>query len=82
MATNLKRRNFLKNSLLATGGILLAPNFISCSSDDVNTLPSIPSDATEKNFDLGVASFDPTNSQVIIWTRYTSQQTSVKLVFL
>lgn len=79
MATNLKRRNFLKNSLLATGGILLAPNFISCSSDDVNTLPSIPSDATEKNFDLGVASFDPTNSQVIIWTRYTSQQTSVKL---
>ncbi|MCH2034987.1 MAG: alkaline phosphatase D family protein [Tenacibaculum sp.] len=79
MATNLKRRNFLKNSLLATGGILLAPNFISCSSDDVNTLPSIPSDATEKNFDLGVASFDPTNSQVIIWTRYTSQQTSIKL---
>jgi alkaline phosphatase D len=79
MATNLKRRNFLKNSLLATGGILLAPNFISCSSDNVNTLPSIPSDAIEKNFDLGVASFDPTNSQVIIWTRYTSQQTSVKL---
>ncbi|AUC13776.1 hypothetical protein BTO06_00815 [Tenacibaculum sp. SZ-18] len=59
--------------------MLLAPNFISCSSDDVNTLPSIPSDATEKNFDLGVASFDPTNSQVIIWTRYTSQETSVKL---
>ena len=79
MATNLKRRNFLKNSLLATGGILLAPNFISCSSDDVNTLPSIPSDATEKNFDLGVASFDPTNSQVIIWTRYTNQKSSVKL---
>ena len=79
MATNLKRRNFLKNSLLATGGILLAPNFISCSSDNVDTLPSIPSGITEKNFDLGVASFDPTNSQVIIWTRYTSQKTSVKL---
>ena len=81
MATNLKRRNFLKNSLLATGGILLAQNFISCSSDDVDTLPSIPSDATEKNFDLGVASFDPTNSQVIIWTRYTSQNSSAKLLW-
>jgi alkaline phosphatase D len=79
MAPNLKRRNFLKNSLLTAGGILLAPNFISCSSDDVDALPSIPSGITEKNFDLGVASFDPTNSQVIIWTRYTSQENTVKL---
>ncbi|WP_299678966.1 alkaline phosphatase [uncultured Tenacibaculum sp.] len=81
MSTNLKRRSFLKNSLLATSGLILAPNFISCDSDpDIITNP-IPSDLDEKNFDLGVASFDPTNSQVIIWTRYSTTNLSAKLTW-
>ncbi|WP_299710049.1 alkaline phosphatase D family protein [uncultured Tenacibaculum sp.] len=81
MATNLKRRSFLKNSLLVTSGLIFAPNFISCDSDpDVITDP-IPSDTTEKNFDLGVASFDPTNSQVIIWTRYSTTNPTAKLIW-
>jgi len=79
MATNLKRRNFLRNSLLVAGGIVLAPNFISCKDDD--DIFDIPDNTTEKNFDLGVASFDPTNSQVIIWTRYSTQEVSTKLIW-
>lgn len=81
MATNIKRRNFLKNSLLAAGGIILVPNFISCSSDTDELSFPIPSNLTEKNFEQGVASFDPTNSQVIIWTRYTTESSSVKLTW-
>lgn len=64
------RRKFLRNSLLATGGVILAPNFISCKNDDdLNIIPI--SDFDSKNFEQGVASFDPTSSQVIIWTRYS-----------
>ena len=81
MATKIKRRNFLKNSLLATGGILFASNFISCITDDDEITNPIPDNLTESNFNEGVASFDPTNSQVIIWTRYTTMAASVSLVW-
>ncbi len=81
MATNLKRRSFLKNSLLVTSGLIFAPNFISCDSDPDVTTDPIPTDTTEKNFDLGVASFDPTNSQVIIWTRYSTTNPTAKLIW-
>ncbi|MDX8553851.1 alkaline phosphatase D family protein [Tenacibaculum sp. 1B UA] len=80
MKTNIKRRNFLRNSLLVTGGLLLVPNFISCKDDDIDELP-IPDNLGEKNFEQGVASFDPTNSQVIIWTRYTTQNASATLIW-
>ena len=80
MATNLKRRKFLRNALLTTGGIFLVPNFISCKDDDDFT-DEIPSDLTEKNFNQGVASFDPTNSQVIIWTRYSTNENAVDLTW-
>lgn len=76
------KRTFLKSSLLATGGILLVQNFISCSNEDdlVDEL-EIPDDLNEVNFDFGVANFDPTQSQVIIWTRYTSNLPSVNLIW-
>ncbi|MCD8432823.1 alkaline phosphatase D family protein [Tenacibaculum finnmarkense genomovar ulcerans] len=80
MATNIKRRNFLKNTLLASGGILFAANFISCTTDDPITNP-IPTNLSQENFNEGVASFDPTNSQVIIWTRYTTTKPSVAITW-
>ncbi|CDF80367.1 phosphodiesterase/alkaline phosphatase D [Formosa agariphila KMM 3901] len=72
------RRGFLKKALIATGGIMLAPNFISCSNDDDN----FESDYNEsllstKNFNQGVASFDPTSSSVIIWTRYATANSEI-----
>lgn len=70
---NNTRRSFIQKSLLAAGGIILAPNFISCSSDDDNNnnpAPINPDGFIQKNFNQGVASFDPSSSSVIIWTRY------------
>ncbi len=82
MKKQFNRRSFLKSSLLATGGILLVPNFISCTNDDdlVDEF-QIPDDLNEANFDSGVASFDPTQSQVIIWTRYTTDFPSANLIW-
>ncbi|MEO1030846.1 MAG: alkaline phosphatase D family protein [Bacteroidota bacterium] len=65
------RRSFIQKTLLATGGLVLAPNFISCNDDDDFTSPNIDTSGfTTINFNEGVASFDPTDSKVIIWTRY------------
>jgi alkaline phosphatase D len=73
----ISRRRFLMNSMLTAGGILLVPNFISCNDNDV--LPETPKDFTSDNFAQGVASFDPTHNQVIIWTRYTTTKPEVKI---
>ncbi|MEL6389390.1 MAG: alkaline phosphatase D family protein [Bacteroidota bacterium] len=71
MKKEFNRRLFLKNSIAATGGIFLTANVISCSDDDDPGI-EVPSDLTNINFDQGVASFDPTTSSVIIWTRYSA----------
>lgn len=79
MKSNFSRRSFLKNSLLFSGGVLLAPNFISCSKDDEPN-DRAPIDLKLSNFNEGVASFDPTPSSIILWTRYTtSKNESVNL---
>ncbi|MDO6803677.1 alkaline phosphatase D family protein [Wenyingzhuangia sp. 1_MG-2023] len=70
--TNNSRRQFIQNALMATGGILLAPNFISCSDDNVTDSSVNTEGYTSTNFQQGVGSFDPTSSQVIIWTRYNA----------
>ena len=67
------RRQFIRNTILATGAIMLAPNFISCNDDDNENDDKINvEDYTKINFNQGVASFDPTKSKVIIWTRYNN----------
>ena len=74
------RRNFIKNSLLGTGGILMAPSFIGCSNDTTEDLAvDVITESNFQNFDLGVASFDPTQNSVIIWTRYSTSRPSVLL---
>ncbi|MBW1297085.1 alkaline phosphatase D family protein [Aquimarina litoralis] len=65
----MNRRNFFEKSLLAAGGFMIAPMYISCNNDDDMDI-SIP-DLSTDNFFEGVASFDPTDSKVIIWTRFT-----------
>lgn len=72
------RRTFLRNTLWASGAIIIAPNFISCSDTlDENEDHINASEYTNKNFDQGVASFDPTKSKVIIWTRYNSSDKAI-----
>ncbi|WP_250255264.1 alkaline phosphatase D family protein [Chryseobacterium sp. Marseille-Q3244] len=67
----LNRRRFLKNSLLAAGGIFIAPLIESCSDQDFTEGGTAPNDLKNSGFDNGVASFDPTATGVIIWTRYS-----------
>jgi alkaline phosphatase D len=73
------RRSFLVNTMLTAGGIMLVPNFISCDGKD--SILETPINYLAKNFDQGVASFDPTHNQVIIWTRYTTTKPSVKILW-
>ena len=72
--SNPGRRAFIHKTLMASGGIILAPNFISCSDDDdFSENPEVDlTGFTVKNFNQGVASFDPSATKVIIWTRYNA----------
>lgn len=82
MANQFSRRRFIKRTAIVTGGILLAPNFISCNNDDDGDSATINTEGfIEQNFNEGVASFDPTTSQVIIWTRYTSASPSPEITW-
>lgn len=69
--THFDRRKFLKSSLIAGTGLVLVPNFISCSNDDDFSSQIDTSGFANQNFNQGVASFDPTRNGVIIWTRYS-----------
>ncbi|MFD1257967.1 alkaline phosphatase D family protein [Mucilaginibacter terrae] len=64
---NLSRRRFLRNSVIAATGVVLLPSaFTSCKTDDDdNTVYE------GQGFKEGVASFDPSQDKVILWTRYT-----------
>jgi len=69
----INRRRFLKNSLLAAGGIFIAPLIESCTDNDFNDAnENAPSDLKNAGFESGVASFDPTAGGIIIWTRYST----------
>lgn len=68
--TQIDRRRFLKSTLLAAGGIFLAPIIESCKDDDLGEFIPAPSGLQNQNFNYGIASFDPTYNSVIIWTRY------------
>lgn len=71
------RRNFIQTTLLASGGLILAPNFISCNDDDLIEADYDENLLTAKNFNQGVASFDPSSSGFIIWTRYANSQSEI-----
>lgn len=63
----LSRRRFLRNSVIAATGVVLLPSALTgCKNDDDGNV------AYEGHgFKEGVASFDPSQDKVILWTRYT-----------
>lgn len=63
----LSRRNFIRNSVLAATGVTLLPSaLISCQDDNAEFKPE-----GKYGFFEGVASFDPTQDSIILWSRYT-----------
>jgi alkaline phosphatase D len=63
---SLNRRDFIKNTVIASTGLIVMPSlFSACQKEDVFTPQGT------FGFLEGVASFDPTQNGVILWTRYT-----------
>ncbi|MBP6386169.1 MAG: alkaline phosphatase D family protein [Pseudarcicella sp.] len=75
----ISRRRFLIDSVFTSGGILMAANYISCN--DNNQITEVSKNFSINNFLHGVASFDPTSNQVIIWTRYATTQAEVSITW-
>lgn len=65
----ISRRNFLKGVGMA-GAVAALPSVLSACSDDVETFGTVP----RHHFRHGVASGDPLQDRVIIWTRFSSQK--------
>ncbi|WP_375435967.1 alkaline phosphatase D family protein, partial [uncultured Hymenobacter sp.] len=64
---SLTRREFIKNTALVSGGMTLLPSLLtSCADDD-----DAPTYGGGFGFNEGVASFDPSQNSIILWTRYT-----------
>jgi alkaline phosphatase D len=77
----LSRRRFLRNSVIAATGVVLLPSALtSCKKDH----PSDNAVYDGQGFNEGVASFDPSQDKVILWTRYTpaNQETSKPTILL
>lgn len=61
----LSRRNFIRNTVIAATGVVILPSAITgCKKDDNEN-------SGNNYFKEGVASFDPSQDKVILWTRYT-----------
>ena len=65
----LNRRKFIRNSVVAAAGSTVVPLMLS-SCDDDEPAPSFEPEG-DFGFFEGVASFDPNQNSVILWTRYT-----------
>jgi alkaline phosphatase D len=72
---NLTRRRFLRNSVIAATGVVLLPSSItSCKKDKGGKTAEV---FNGQGFYEGVASFDPSQDKVILWTRYTPAKEEV-----
>lgn len=75
--SKIKRRTFIRDSALVTGGLSILP-FLSACDDDWYAGPPFG----KNGFNEGVASFDPASDRVIIWTRYNPSRKEDKRVVL
>jgi alkaline phosphatase D len=69
--TTLSRRDFIKASMLGFGATTIALSLSGCSSDK----SEFASNDFAISFDHGVASGDPLNNGIILWTRVTPEGT-------
>jgi alkaline phosphatase D len=84
--SRLSRRKFLEQSAMGASSVVLSTILVGgCSEQFPKPVPApappVDSKANER-FAHGVASFDPTDSQVILWTRVSPQDPASKQVAL
>ena len=79
MATpqTLNRRDFIGKSALGMGGLILSSVMVGSCRTEPDPGPGDPSQ--QGSFAHGIASFDPTASQVIIWTRVSPTASPAKV---
>jgi len=73
MPNSISRRELIQKSLASFGALSLPVSLTACGSDDDST------SETKVEFLHGVASGDPLKDRVILWTRITPQDTSLRL---
>ncbi|MEG0171858.1 MAG: alkaline phosphatase D family protein, partial [Acinetobacter sp.] len=74
MTAKISRRELIQKSLFGFGALSLSVGFTGCNdSSDQETV------ALQVNFDHGVASGDPLQDRVILWTRLTPSDLSARL---
>lgn len=79
----LSRRKFIRNSVIAATGTFLIPSALaSCKKKDGKKDETTTYEG--QGFYEGVASFDPSQDRVILWSRYTpsSQETGKPIILL
>ncbi|MDN5714177.1 MAG: PhoD-like phosphatase N-terminal domain-containing protein, partial [Acinetobacter sp.] len=75
MTKKMNRRELIQKTLAGFGALSLPISLTACGDDaDSNTQPN-----TQVQFLHGVASGDPLQTQVIIWTRVTPTDSSARL---
>ncbi|MCE7067030.1 alkaline phosphatase [Dyadobacter sp. CY326] len=76
----INRRKFLERSVMGAGGVILSTVLVGSCTD--HNIPD-PNDPNQNgSFDYNVASFDPTDSQMILWTRVSPANGSSQKVTL
>lgn len=75
----INRRKFLEKSALGAGGLILSTLMVGSCTDH---LPQPGDPDQDGSFEYGVASFDPTDSKVILWTRVSPASKAAQKVTL
>jgi len=75
---SITRRNFLEKSALGVGTLIVSTVLVGGCADHNLPDPNDPNQAG--SFEYGVASFDPTDHQIILWTRVTPATGSAKVM--
>lgn len=71
MSVKISRRELIQKSLLGFGALSVAASLTGCNDHETEAL--------KVNFEHGVASGDPLQDSIILWTRLTPNDTSVHL---
>jgi alkaline phosphatase D len=73
MANHVSRRRFLRLTAMGVGAVVISSGLMACNSSDNDPDPS-EKDAAKIEFKHGVASGDPLQDKVILWTRVSSDK--------
>ena len=74
MTVNISRRELIQKSLFGLGALSLTVGMTGCNDSSDNETSSL-----KVSFEHGVASGDPLQDRVILWTRLTPNETSARL---